>query len=61
MKNKKVTLLSIVLVLAIGSFNRINANVPIKFIQFVSIFTIGALTALLINELATKYKSKGKE
>ena len=56
MKNRRLVLLSIALILTLGSFSRITGNDSIRAIQFLSIFTIGAISALLIRELAEKFK-----
>jgi len=57
MKNRKLLGIIIVLLLALNNFNRLKENENIRAIQFVSIFVLGMLTALLINELVTIYKA----
>jgi len=57
MKNRKLLGIIIVLVLALNNFIRLKGNENIRAIQFVSIFVLGMLTALLINELGTIYKA----
>jgi hypothetical protein len=42
--------------LSVGNFTRIVGNDNIRTVQFLSIFVIGALTALLIKELADTLK-----
>jgi TM2 domain-containing membrane protein YozV len=49
-KNRKI-LLAVMLMLSIGTFTRITGNENIRAVQFLAIFAIGALTALLIKEL----------
>lgn len=57
MNSKKRTIvLAIMLILAFGSYTRIIDNGTIRTVEFLSIFVIGALSALLIRELATKIK-----
>ena len=57
MENKRRTITAILLLLSIGNFSRLANNDNIRPIQFMSIFVIGALTALLINEFATLFKA----
>ncbi|HLO44961.1 MAG TPA: hypothetical protein VK175_11565 [Leadbetterella sp.] len=57
MKNKRLVLLAVLLMLSVGNFTRIAGNENIRTVQFLSIFAIGALTALLIREVAEKIKS----
>lgn len=56
-KNRKV-LFAVLLMLSIGSFTRLKGNDSIRLIQFISIFIIGVLTALLITELVKATKAK---
>ena len=56
MKNKRLVLLAVLLMLSVGNFTRIVDNENIRTVQFLSIFAIGALTALLIRELAETLK-----
>jgi hypothetical protein len=56
MKNKRLVLLAVLLMLSVGNFTRIVGNENIRTVQFLSIFAIGALTALLIKELAEMLK-----
>ncbi|MBK6976571.1 MAG: hypothetical protein IPH28_05220 [Cytophagaceae bacterium] len=58
MKNRRMILLAIMLVLSIGTFTRIVGNENIRTVQFLSIFVIGALTSLLIREVAEMIKGK---
>ena len=58
MKNKRLVILAVLLMLSIGNFTRIVGNENIRTIQFLSIFVIGALTSLLIREVAEKIKSR---
>lgn len=56
MKNKRLVILAVLLMLSIGNFTRIVGNENIRTVQFLSIFVIGALTSLLIREVAEKIK-----
>jgi len=58
MINKKVALYFIILILAIGNYNRIIENENIKWIQFISILTLGIIIGVLFVELLQIYKSK---
>ena len=53
---RRTTVLAIMLILSIGNYTRIIDHGTIRTVEFLSIFVIGALTALLIRELATKIK-----
>ena len=44
--------------LTVLNFTRITGNENIRAVQFISIFVIGALSALLINEFVTLFKAK---
>ena len=57
MKNKRKTVFAIFLILSIGNFMRLPNNDHIRLIQFVSIFIIGAFTALLVNEFVVRVRS----
>ncbi|WP_255036950.1 hypothetical protein [Lacihabitans soyangensis] len=42
--------------ISVGNYSRIIGNENIRTVQFLSIFAIGALTALLVREVAEKIK-----
>ena len=46
------------LFLSIGNFTRLAGNEHIRLIQFVSIFIIGVLAALLLNEFVRLFRAK---
>ena len=58
MEKKRRILIAALLLLEIGAFTRLAGNENIRPIQFILIFLIGALTALLINEFVTLFKAK---
>ncbi len=58
MEKKRRILIAVLLTLSIANFSRLTNNDNIRPIQFISIFIIGALTALLINEFVTLFKAK---
>ena len=58
MEKKRKIIIAVLLMITIGNFVRLKGNENIRTIQFLSIFVIGALSALLINELVILYKAK---
>lgn len=58
MKNRRLVMLAVVLILSIGTFSRIEGNDSIRTVQFLSIFAIGAITSLLIREIVQELKRK---
>ncbi|MFC4261256.1 hypothetical protein ACFOWM_00070 [Ferruginibacter yonginensis] len=58
MKNRRTTILAVLLLLAVLNFSRLANNDSIRPIQFLSIFVIGALSALLLNEFFVLFKAK---
>ena len=58
MKNNKLPIIGILLVLSIGNFSRMNGMQNIRAVDFLSIFAIGLLTGALISELVKKFKNK---
>jgi len=58
MEKKKRISIAVLLMLSIGNFSRLKGNENIRAIQFLSIFVIGVLSGLLINEYATSFKSR---
>jgi TM2 domain-containing membrane protein YozV len=58
MKNRRKILIAVLLMISIGNYSRLIGNENIRTIQFLSIFAIGALSALLLNEFITLFKGK---
>ena len=58
MEKKRRIIIAVLLTLTILNFTRLTGNENIRSIQFISIFAIGALSALLINEFVTMFKAK---
>jgi hypothetical protein len=50
--------IALIFMLAIANFTRLKGNENIRTIQFISIFIIGALFALLIRELVILFREK---
>lgn len=55
---KRRIVIAVMLMISIGNYARLVDNENIRAIQFLSIFAIGALTALLIRSFAEEFKSK---
>ena len=58
MEKKRRIIIAVLLMLSIGNLTRLTGNENIRPIQFISIFVIGALSSLLINEFVTLFKVK---
>ena len=58
MEKKRRVIIAVFLLLSIGNFISLTNNDNIRPIQFILIFVIGVLTALLINEFVTLFKAK---
>jgi hypothetical protein len=58
MEKKKKVIIAILLLIAIGNYSRLSGSENIRTVQFLSIFVMGALSALLINEFFTLFKAK---
>jgi hypothetical protein len=55
---RRTVVLVILLFISIGNYSRIIDHSTIRTVEFLSIFVIGALTSLLIKEVATIIKGK---
>jgi hypothetical protein len=60
MEKRRKIIIAVLLMLSIGNYSRIIGNESIRTIQFLSIFAIGALSSLLINEFVTLFRAKRK-
>ena len=58
MDRRRRIILAVLLIMSIGNYSRIVDSENIRTVQFLSIFAIGALTALLIKEIAFMIKNK---
>ncbi len=58
MEKRRRAIIAVILMLSIINYSRLKGNENIRLIQFVSIFTIGALTALLLREVVTALRAK---
>ncbi len=55
---KKRILLAVLLLLSIANFNRIVGTETIRTVEFLSVFAIGALSALLLREIISMIKNR---
>lgn len=60
MEKKRRVIIAVLLLISIGNYTRILGTENIRLIQFISIFVIGALSALLLNDFFTLFKAKGE-
>ena len=60
MEKKRIIIIAVLLLLSITNFARLTNNEDLRPIQFISIFVIGALSALLLREIVNYFKTKGK-
>lgn len=58
MEKRRKIVIAVLLMLSVGNYARLKNNDDIRAIQFLSIFAIGALSALLIRELATSFRDR---
>lgn len=58
MEKKRLVIIAVLLMISVGNFARLTNNDNIRAIQFVSIFVIGALSALLLTEIIAIFKTK---
>jgi hypothetical protein len=58
MEKRRRVIIAVLLMISIGNYTRIVGTENIRLIQFISIFVIGALSALLLNEFITLFKAK---
>lgn len=56
MQNRRPIILAVMLMLATGNYARLAGNEQIRTIQFVSIFVMGALAGLLIQEVSQRLR-----
>ncbi|WP_027376514.1 hypothetical protein [Kaistella palustris] len=58
MKNRKLIIILIFLMLSVGNFSRLTHNDEIRPIEFLSIFLIGVFSGLLISELVVIFRAR---
>lgn len=57
-EKKRRVIIAVLLILSIINFSRLQGTNNIRTVEFLSIFVIGALSSLLINEFVTLFKAK---
>ncbi len=60
MKNPRRIIIAVILLLTVVNYSRITGNENIRTIQFLYIFVMGGLSALLINEFVVLFKARRK-
>jgi hypothetical protein len=60
MQRKRGIFLAVLLMLSIGNFSRLSGTENIRPIEFLSIFTIGLFSGLLLFEIIARIKAKQK-
>ncbi|MEO7529296.1 MAG: hypothetical protein ABIT35_13710 [Chitinophagaceae bacterium] len=58
MEKRRRIIIAVLLMLTVLNFIRLTGNENIRVVQFILIFVMGALSALLINEFVTLFKAK---
>ena len=58
MENRRTTILAVSLILAVINYSRIVGNENIRTVQFLSIFAIGAISGLLLQQIIARFKEK---
>jgi ABC-type molybdate transport system substrate-binding protein len=58
MEKRRRIIIAVLFLLTIVNFTRLAGNENIRAVQFISIFAIGALSALLINEFVPLFRAK---
>lgn len=58
MENKRRVLIAVLLLISIVNYTKITGNENIRTVQFLSIFAIGGLSALLLNEFVRLFREK---
>lgn len=55
---KKLILLAILFIISIGSFSRNTNTIDIRSVDFLSIFAVGAISALFLREIIQALKNR---
>lgn len=56
--NRRRIIFTVLFILSVGNFSRIQGNENIRIIQFLSIFVMGMLFGLLVKEIVESIKNK---
>jgi len=60
MKNKAIGITAMILIISIGNYYRITSDGSVRAVEFVSIWAIGALSGVLILQIAMAIKLRRK-
>jgi hypothetical protein len=60
MKNKAIGITALFLIISIGNYSRFTAESGMRTVEFVSCFAMGALTGILILQIAMAIKVRKK-
>lgn len=55
---KKIIILAILFIIAIGNFSRINSTTEIRTVEFLSIFALGAIASLFLKEIIAAVRNR---
>ena len=58
MENRRSIILAVSLILAVINYSRIIGNENIRTVEFLSIFAIGAISGLLLQQIIARFKEK---
>ena len=58
MENRRSIILAVSLILAVTNYSRMAGNENIRAVQFLSIFAIGAISGLLLQQIIARFKEK---
>ena len=58
MENRRSIILAVSLILAVINYSRIVGNENIRTVEFLSIFAIGAISGLLLQQIIARFKEK---
>ena len=60
MKNNRILMTTIFLIVTIGNYMRMGQNGQVRTVEFISIFVIGALSGILIMQIISAIKENKK-
>jgi uncharacterized membrane protein len=60
MKNRAIVITAVLLIISIGNYSRFISAGNTRAVEFLSIFAIGALTGILIFQVAKEIKERKK-
>ena len=60
MKTKAIGITAVLLIISIGNYSRIIADGSVRTVEFISVWAIGALSGILILQIAKAIKERKK-